>query len=328
MEKKENKKEERNPKKKKEEKRKPKYGLFSCVGYVYRLLWQTERSLVFVGIFAVPLEVILAAFMLYTPSVVIRQLETQNHFSKVALVIFGLLLGKLVFDFVNTVIVQKINNAEHHVLMQMSYKFQLYQLGRDWYHRYNPEVKKSDNRAMEAKQNNHTAGVHFPMDFAHILATILKFFLFGTVIATLHPMIILLLAVGCFVTFGMGAWERKKNWSERDAENAVQKKLWYMSWMLSRDFKAGKDVRLYCMQEPIHSRMRELLSESQRIRERKEARSLANGVVSFFTVLLRDGAAYVFLIYKAVSGEMDAASFLLYFLPLLLWRTRWGRFFP
>lgn len=305
--------EDKKEKKRKEEKRKPKYGLFSCVGYIYRLLWQTERSLVFVGIVAVPLDVIVAAFTLYTPSVVIRQLETQNHFSKVALVILGLLLGKLLFDLANTVIVQKINNAEHHVLMQMSYKFQLYQLGRDWYHRYNPEVQKSDRRALEAKQNNHTAGVHFPMDFAHILATILKFFLFGTVIATLHPVIILLLAAGCFVTFGMGAWERKKNWSERDAENAVQKKLWYMSWKLSRDFKAGKDVRLYCMQEPIHNRMQALLSESRRIRERKEVRSLANGVVSFFTVLLRDGAAYVFLIYKAVSGEMDAASFLLYF---------------
>ena len=302
-----------NKKREKEEKRKPKYGLLSCVSYIYRLLWQTERSLVFVGIVTIPVSVILAAFTLYTPSVVIRQLETQNRFSKVALVVFGLLLGKLLFDFVNTVIGQKINNAEHHVLMQMSYKFQLYQLGRDWYHRYNPEVKKSDTRAMEAKQNNHTAGVHFPMDFANILATILKFFLFGTVIATLHPVIILLLAAGCLITFLIGAWERKKNWNERDAENAVQNKLWYMSWKVSHDFKMGKDIRLYCMQEPMHNRMRELHDESLDIRKRKERRSLVNGVVSFLTVLIRDGAAYVFLIYKAVSGEMDAAAFLLYF---------------
>lgn len=300
-------------KKKKEEKRKPKYGLFSCVGYIYRLLWQTERSLVFVGVFAVPIRVITAAFTLYTPSVVIRQLETQNRFSKVALVILGLLLSKLLFDFVDTVLMQKINNAEHRVLMQMSYKFQLYQRGRDWYHRYDAQVQKSDRRADEAKQNNHTAGVHFPMDFANIIATILKFFLFGTVIATLHPVIILLLAAGCTVTYAAGAWERKKNWSERDEENAVQNKLWYMSWKLSRDFKAGKDVRLYSMQEPMHNRMQELLSESGRIRERKEARSLLNGVISFLMVLLRDGAAYVFLISKAVSGEVDAASFLLYF---------------
>jgi len=283
------------------------------VGYIYRLLWQTERSLVFVGIFAVPLDVIVAAFTLYTPSVVIRQLEMQDRFSKVALVILGLLLGKLLFDFVNTVIIQRINNSEHHVIMQMSYRFQLYQRGRDWYHRYSPEVQKSDRRALEAKQNNHTAGVHFPMDFAHIIATILKFFLFGTVIATLHPVIILLLVAGCFVTFAVGAWERKKNWEERDAENAVQKKLWYMSSVLSRDFKAAKDVRLYCMQEPVHNRMQELFSESRRIREKKEARSLLNGVVSFLIVLIRNGAAYAFLISKATSGEMNAASFLLYF---------------
>ena len=34
----------------KEKRRKPKYGLFSCVGYIYRLLWQTEPHLVFTGI--------------------------------------------------------------------------------------------------------------------------------------------------------------------------------------------------------------------------------------------------------------------------------------
>ena len=34
-------------KKQKEPKRKPKYGMFSCVGYIYHLLWKYDRGLAF-----------------------------------------------------------------------------------------------------------------------------------------------------------------------------------------------------------------------------------------------------------------------------------------
>ena len=88
-------------KKKKEPKRKPKYGLFSCVWYIYRLLWNYKRELVFVGIFTVPISLCLSALALYTPSLILSALETSERFSYVALVIFGLLLAKLLFDIFN-----------------------------------------------------------------------------------------------------------------------------------------------------------------------------------------------------------------------------------
>ena len=104
-------------KKKKEPKRKPKYGLFSSVAYIYRILWQTERGLAFTGLFTVPVTVVLTALSLYTPSAVLRALSSQKGFSYVAQVILGLLLAKLCFDLANTVIWQKISGAEHLVLM-------------------------------------------------------------------------------------------------------------------------------------------------------------------------------------------------------------------
>ena len=66
-------------KKKKEPKRKPKYGLFSCVGYIYRLLWKYERRLAFVGIFTVPISLCLSALALYTPSAILSVLEVEQR---------------------------------------------------------------------------------------------------------------------------------------------------------------------------------------------------------------------------------------------------------
>ncbi len=300
-------------KEKKEKRRKPKYSLFSCVGYIYRLLWRTERPLVFTGIFTVPLTVILAALALYTPSVVLRALTAQKGFSYVAQIILGLLLAKLLFDLANLIITKKIESSEHFVLMQMNYVHDVHERSRDRYLSYDPEVIKMDERGSAAITNNHTAGVHFPMDFANLLGTLLNFILFGSVISLLNPLIILLLAAGCALNYAMGAWERRKNWETQDVRNKINKKINYMSFRLSGDFKFAKDIRLYHMQDDLHERFLRLQHEAWGERGKCETRGVIAAAVGFLVVLLRDAAAYAFLIYKVAAGEVDAASFVLYF---------------
>ena len=109
-------------KKKKEPKRKPKYGLFSCVGYIYKLMWEYERSLAFTAVLTVPVSLILSAIGLYTSPAILRVLETSATFSYIALVIVGLLVAKLVFDLANNVISNMIRFSEmqiSEILIQM-----------------------------------------------------------------------------------------------------------------------------------------------------------------------------------------------------------------
>ena len=151
------------------------------------------------------------------------------------------------------------------------------------------------------------------MDFANLLGTVLNFILFGSVISVLNPLIILLLAAGCAVNYAAGAWERRKNWEDRDARNKVDKKIRYTSFQLSQSFQFAKDIRLYCMQDGLHERFLRLLGQARRMRGTLERRSIAAAAVSFLITLARDGAAYAFLIYRAAAGGVDAASFVLYF---------------
>ena len=296
----------------KEPKRKPKYGLFSCVGYIYRLLWQTEKGLAFTGMFTVPISLGLSALALYTPSMVLKALETTDRFSAVALVILGLLLAKLLFDLADNVIRQKTLSSEHFVLMRMLYMMDIKARNEDWYLDLDPEVQKVNERAWGTCNSNHTAGVHFPMDFAGMVASVLNFVLFGSVLSILNPLIVLLLMFGCAVNYMMGAWERKKNWNDRDIRNEIESKIQYMGREAS-NFKYAKDIRLYRMKDSLHRRFLHLMKLNYREAKKVEGRALTTAAVSFLVVLVRDTAAYAFLIYKALRGEVDAASFVLYF---------------
>ena len=294
-------------------KRKPKYGMLSCVGYIYGLLWRTERSLAFAGILTVPLSLIVTAIALYTPSMILRSLEEANAFSTVALVIIGLIMARLLFDLCNNIINVRIGNSEQYVLMRMIYINLCSRCNRDWYLDYDPKVQKMNERADQATTNNHTAGVHFPMDFAGMLSSILKFILFGSVISMLHPVITLLIAVGCAVNYGMSEWKNKKNYSDYDIRNDIDKRIMYTSLGISRSVKYAKDIRLYSMRDSLHQRFRHLISLGMAEQKKLERRKLLTAVVSFLVVLIRDGASYAFLIYNAVNGNIDAASFVLYF---------------
>lgn len=299
--------------KQKEPKRKPKYGLLSCVGYIYSLMWKNEQELVFAGIFTVPLSLALSALTLYSPPAMLAVLQKSDSFSTVALVIAGLLLAQLLCNISNNIISTKINSSEFYVLKNMQYIWLKHRRERDWYHDYDPEVQKWNERGDKATENNHTAGVHFPMDFSNMLSQILNFLLFGAVISLLHPAIILLLAIGAALNAVMAKWERDKNWADRDVRYALEKKINCITWTFSDDFSYAKDIRLYGMKQFLHDLLAHLLGLRLAEKKKTERRAVLTAMINFLVILVRDGAAYAFLIAQAVQGNVNAASFVLYF---------------
>lgn len=297
----------------KEPKRKPKYGMFSCVAYMYRLLWESGRSLALMGVLSVPVHLAVAAVALYMPSVILRVLETSDRFSVIALVIFGLLLARLILSLGQNVLEENTLTMEFHVLMGMSYRVEGHCYGRDFFLRYDPNVRELENRARQAVQNNHTEAVHFPMDFANVAALLLKFLLFGTVISTLNPWIILLLALCSSLTIPLSSWERRRNYETQHRRDNLTKKLDYLGYRVGRNMKYGKDIRLYRMGDYLEQLADKLLGQCRKEKEKVERRSFLVELAGFLLVAVRDGAVYAFLIYKAVAGELDAARFVLYF---------------
>ena len=299
-------------KNKKEPKRKPKYGLLSCVGYIYRYLWENERQLALHGPFTVVTLVGAAALTLYTPSLILEALGGASEFSYVAMVIVGLLLAGFLAGLAGELVTIRNDSAEMYIAFHLMYLIHSKKRSRDWYHQYSESVQKLDERAGTAAENNHAAGVHLPLNFASIVATVINFLLFGGVVSMLHPLIVVLLAAGCAITYAMAAWERKANYRQQDERNAADKRRRYIHSM-AETFRYGKDIRLYRMQGYLHTVSSKLIADSQRFVDIWERRSLLTAAVSFLVVLIRDGLAYGFLISKAGAGEVDAARFVLYF---------------
>ena len=295
-------------KKKKEPKRKPKYGLFSCVGYVYKLMWEYERSLAFTAVLTVPVSLILSAIGLYTSPAILRVLEMSDTFSYIALVIVGLLGAKLVFDLAKNLIGQRIQLSEGQIDMRLMYMLSVARRDFDWYLEYDPEVHIKKMRADESWK-----GAHLHRHFSEILISLLEFLLFGTVVSTLHPLFLILIAGECAIDYGVSAWKRKRVWRDRDTLNEVDKKLDYMNHTFGANPRFAKDVRLYRMKKPLHDLIESLNEQRRRLMKKYNLWDAESTVLSSLTVLVHDAVAYAYLIYRAVRGDLSASDFVLYF---------------
>ncbi|MCD8021556.1 MAG: hypothetical protein LUF30_00730, partial [Lachnospiraceae bacterium] len=67
------------------------------------------------------------------------------------------------------------------------------------------------------------------------------------------------------------------------------------------------------MQEYLKTLSSKIIDEKQHFVDLWERRSFLTAAVGFLVVLVRDGLAYGYLIYRAVAGEVDASQFVLYF---------------
>lgn len=237
-------------KSKREPKRKPKYGMLSCVAYLYNMLWKYEKSLVFTGILIVPVSLVTSALALVIPSVILWYLETEHRFSTIALVIVGLVAADALFALMDDYLKAKTEMAEFYVVTRLQYRQRKSMLERDFYLDYDPEIKAKDERGMRSIESNHAKGVHFPMDFAEMAAVVVKFFFFGAVISVLDFKIILLLALGCAVNIPFYVWEQKRIMKLRMAETVFERRS-IISPTVWQGISGMERISAFIISEPI-----------------------------------------------------------------------------
>ncbi len=92
----------------------------------------------------------------------------------------------------------------------------------------------------------------------------------------------------------------------------ADRKMTYLQTKAS-DFQAAKDVRLYSMASWFRQLFERFFAERKIWWKKSEQYGMAVDLCSAAITLVRDGIAYLVLIYQAVSGALSVADFVLYF---------------
>ncbi len=292
---------------------KVKYNVFQNTNYAFKNIWRSGQKTLVVSILAkIPVSFILSVIALYTPTIILNKLELSDTLQQIIAVIISLLMISMAFELINNFIEAKSVSFTQKIWAFYNRRMYEKYLDADYEYYDDPQFQDINNKARQACVNVHTPAMHLPNTFASLIINILLFFISAGLISILNPIIILLLSITVIINYF--TLKSVKNYEHRikDEKASLNRKVGYLAGM-STYFTQAKDIRLYGMKSLFRSKAEVYTENLHRLKKKTEYKYFSTDIINFFMILLRDGIAYFYLVYKSFSGDIGVGEFVLYF---------------
>ncbi len=295
------------------EKTKQGYSLGSNIRYSLRTHWEEKKSTLIFCIVGIIMGAALPFIEMLLPKLVIDELVAGAAPSHLISVVGRITVLLIVLNYTKSYTDVIINDSVGTIASyDFSIKAMFKQVTMDYELMEDPSVKLLEDKAIRAGQSNHTPALNMPRTLAGLAVNLLGFLLYGGVIVTIHPVILLLLVVSSAINW-FCLWQvRSYEQRTKEERSILYKKLWYVQ-SSSKAPAAAKDIRLYSMAEWMKELFVLLLKKSEEAEGRVAARHLAAQLTDSVLILLRDGASYAFLIYLFLQGRISLGDFVFVF---------------
>lgn len=294
--------------------KKPTHSLFSNVRFLFGLHWKYSKESFILLLLGVPVSLGLSYCGVYIPKVVVQQIIEGGDYYKVftPILIIGLIILILnllnrVISTINFALLSKFRNCLLNLKAEKC-------LNTDYENIESPKFRFLMQRADEALMGSNSGSVVEQMSKESIalVTSILGYILFGTVLSFANPLIILFLTIMPIINYFVIRSIQKYQYKSKDETTPLDKKLWYIATN-AENYKSAKDIRIYGMNSWLIKMFKYFTKERLRWDAKLSKKYFISSVIEGIVILLRDGGAYILLIYMVAGDQISIENFILYF---------------
>lgn len=290
------------------------HGILSNFGFMVREQWAFEKKPVFVWLLRILSNLVVSLLGIYFPKVVLDSIGKSISSSEFLLRISSLTLVLMIFQYISFFSEQSVIIGAIRILNMRFY------IGKDWKSLdmdYGIAMSKEGKMKIEKAHSSINRNVYVNMASYYInliefLLSILGLISFSTVILLLNPIVILIL----FVTYLIDGIVAVKiqQWEIRVKEEraVVNRRLGYVLDDISNSLMA-KDIKIYKMMNWINVNTSKYIDESRQLEQRVQRKYTGQQLIEAVLVFVRNGGAYLYLIWKMFHSDMTIGDFTLYF---------------
>ena len=185
-------------------------------------------------------------------------------------------------------------------------------LTTDYRNQEDEHFRKLQNESFASCNGNFSHYAQIYDCAVQFFSNLLGFLAFGGILAMLSPWLIAFLCATTGVSFLIN--RRVSKWIEGSSEEKAgyEQRMQYVI-RAAEDPRAAKDIRLYRMAGWLDGIYEKNLRGLMGWYRRYTAKLFGAAAEDSGLVLIREGAAYAWLIYLALKGRISAAEFVLYF---------------
>ncbi len=287
------------------------YHLYENIIYLAKESWDYDRRILIFSLISIVTGIFLPLFQIYLPKAAVDLFVQLADLPQIAKTLGLAAGGFLVLQAVNGY----VNGAKYFLYNDMRnvflQKIFLTSVDCEYSEAENQRSLEMYQRAIDVtNQGDMGATSKFYQIVPGLITSVCCFFLYTGILSSLHIGVVLLLLLSSVATY----WFQKKETAvyerTKDLFAKIQKKLHYC---ISCGSWAGKDIRVYHMQEWLKELMAKWQGEGNKIRGKRGRQEFYTHIMNCVLGFLRDSLAYVYLIAKTLQGEIGAGDFMLYF---------------
>jgi ATP-binding cassette subfamily B protein len=277
------------------------------------LLRGDAARILYMCVAAIIVRVALPFLMIYIPKAILDLVAANSTVAAfiarvVPLVALSIALNylkgvsdSLVNNAVGTTSIGKVLNKQIVKSVEMDYELM-----------EDPDFKKAYDKADKASYGNHAPAMNLPRMLVELLTNLIGFALYAFVIVSVNPVILPLLIAASVANILMLNRARKYSERTRDERSKLSKRVGAL-YDAVMDADSAKDIRLYGAFDWLMPLYKKAFKEHQSASRMIDTKHAQTQLVDALMILLRDGAAYAYLIYLAVNGQITLGDFVYVF---------------
>ena len=296
----------------------------SSLLYHYRNLHDWNPNLFYLGIFRMVPDMLIPTFAILLPTMVVKGLEGKWDVLKYAGYVGGLMIIMLLFNLINARIQTVLSEGKE------NYRFKYLGILCD-------KKMDIDYDILETQdfQNKQGLAFHWIVEWGSgpiercisspgaIAACIIGMVVYGVILAKQSGWILLFIIISVLISAAMSARALRCENAMWEKTAKVRRKMNYINNQ-AMDFSVGKDIRLYGMRKWFMNMYHKLLKENEKFLSVLQLQYYFESGTDAIMVFVRDGAAYIYLIYQIANGKLTVTDFVL-FTSLVTGFSMWFR---
>lgn len=291
---------------------KPKHGVFSNIGYIFKNIWRVDRFLLVAMAAMIFARVCQPIIVIYMPKFIVQYFEEARSVKDLMILVAA-------FGIVSLIVGQAKSFSDGYFPRKNAY-FRSMKLGSEMamaslsvQYKYlasdkgQLEIRKAKNAV-----NRPTDGIQdFVIKMIECAINLIGALIYIIILSNLNPLIILGLILCGLISYVIGNRVNKYRLKVKDDKSKADKKLFYVN-DATRDIQFAKDIRMYGMYEWLAGLGKRHLHERNDWEKKISFKAFQSAIVDGIIAFLRDGFAYLYLIYQVVNGDLSASDFILY----------------
>lgn len=291
--------------------KKPVYGIRRTVGFMFREAWKTRKSVLFLVVFLAVCGAAESLVQMLMGPAAVAAVQNAVSLPVLLAVILGMSAGLMLVSMLKKYLENIVLFGRVEVRIGITNQIAGKSASTSYPNLMSDTFCDLEEKSSEYTSSNSQATENIWTVLTDLIRSVICFVVYLLLLSGLHP----LLAVLILTTSVLGWVVRQKadGWEYRHREEAASfgKRMGYIK-RLETERQFAKDIRIFGMKTWLDEIWDSACSLYRDFIIRREIRYLAADAAELVLMLLRNGAAYVWLIGMVMNGELTAAAFLLY----------------